>query len=169
MLKKAFFNRDSFLVASELIGCSLCRKNEDGGLIKSIISEIEIYDGFKDKASHAFKGITERNKVMFGSPGVLYVYLCYGIHNLMNVVTREKKYPAALLIRSVVNCEGPSRLTKYFNINLSHNKLSLSKKNGIWIEKRNSTKDYSIIKMPRIGVAYAGKPWSGKLYRYKLK
>ena len=76
ILKDHFFERDSFLVAEEILGCALVRELPDGNLISSIISEVEVYDGFLDKASHAHRGITKRNQVMFGPPGRAYVYLC---------------------------------------------------------------------------------------------
>ncbi len=100
ILKESFFNRDTKIVAKELLGKFLIRKIADKE-IATIITETEAYDGPYDLASHAFKGRTLRTEVMFGNPGKLYVYLCYGMHFMLNVVTREQGYPAAVLIRGV--------------------------------------------------------------------
>ncbi|CAI8323550.1 MAG: 3-methyladenine DNA glycosylase [Puniceicoccaceae bacterium MED-G32] len=169
ILKDHFFERDSFLVAEEILGCALVRELPDGNLIRSIISEVEVYDGFLDKASHAHRGITKRNQVMFGPPGRAYVYLCYGMHWLLNITTRESGYPAALLIRSVSDCKGPGRTTRFFHINGEQNNQSLNKENGLWLEANKNKLLKNIKKEPRVGIDYAGKPWVNKLYRYGLK
>ena len=98
-LKKEFFNRNTIVVAKELLGKYLVR-NIGGKIIKARITETEAYCGIKDKACHASKGLTERTKIMFGPPGHAYVYLIYGIYHCLNVVTREKGCPEAVLIRS---------------------------------------------------------------------
>ena len=72
-----------------------------GRIIRGRITETEAYDGFEDRASHAHKGPTTRNVVMFGSPGCAYLYLCYGVHWMLNFTTRERGYPAAVLVRGL--------------------------------------------------------------------
>src|SRR5438105_4294790 len=96
----SFFERDSFEVAHDLMGQYLCRTWRKQ-TIRYSINEIEVYDGIEDRASHAFgKDPTRgRAQILYGPAGYWYVYLCYGIHWMLNVVTREKGYPAALLIR----------------------------------------------------------------------
>lgn len=169
ILSESFFKRDSFLVAEEILGCVLSRKLPDNSIINSIITEVEVYDGFLDKASHAHRGCTKRNHVMFGSPGKAYIYLCYGIHWLFNITTRESGYPAALLIRSVRDCEGPGRLTRFFDIHGDQNNQTLNKVNGLWLEAKKVRSSGEILRKPRIGIGYAGKPWVDKPYRYCLK
>ena len=168
ILDNCFFERDSFQVAEEILGCALLRKLSDGDVIRSIISEVEVYDGFSDKASHAHRGLTKRNQVMFGPAGRAYIYLCYGIHWLFNITTRESGYPAALLIRSVIDCEGPGRLTRYFNINGEQNNQLLNKETGLWLEADRNECKKNFEKRPRVGINYAGKPWVDKPYRYCL-
>jgi len=169
VLKANFFERDSFLVAQELLGFKLCR-NLKGAVTRSTINEVEVYDGFKDRASHAFEKIpfTGRAGIMFGPPGCWYVYLCYGVHWMLNIVTREKGYPAALLLRGTMETSGPGRLTQSLVINSKFNGLRCSPKNGLWIESSDPPLSYQILKTPRIGVSYAGKVWSEKKYRFVM-
>ena len=85
VLNKSFFNRPTLDVARDLLGKQLCRRLDSGKIIRGRINETEAYDGFEDKASHAHKGATTRNVVMFGPPARAYVYLCYGMHWLLNI------------------------------------------------------------------------------------
>ena len=93
-------------LAPKLLGMKLCRQVEDK-IIKFRITETEAYFGEDDTACHAHKGKTERTKTLYEQGGVAYVYLCYGIHNLLNVVTGEKNFPQAVLIRGVEGFDGP--------------------------------------------------------------
>lgn len=169
ILNVDFFKRDSFIVAEEILGCALLRKLPNETIIRSIITEVEVYDGFSDKASHAYRGRTKRNEVMFGPPGRAYIYLCYGIHWLFNIVTRESGYPAALLIRSVTDCKGPGRLTRFFSINGQQNNQLLNKETGLWLEANTNVRLKNFEKRARVGIDYAGKPWVDRSYRYCLK
>ena len=101
MLPKSFYTRDDVVaIGRELLGKMLCTRI-NGGLAKAIITETEAYAGIDDRASHAFGGRrTARNEPMYSEGGVAYVYLCYGIHHLFNVVTGEKDMPHAVLIRA---------------------------------------------------------------------
>lgn len=166
-LGRTFFERNSFVVAEELIGCFLCRRFSDETIIRHTISELEVYDGFEDRASHAFKGPTKRNRVMFGSAGRLYIYLCYGMHWMLNITTEREDYPAAILIRALANCSGPGRLTKMLSINGHYNNKSLGRQTGLWIETRQ-IQNPSVKRSPRIGIAYAGNIWAKKPYRFTL-
>jgi DNA-3-methyladenine glycosylase len=168
VLAPEFFNRDTALVAKELLGKFLVR-NIDGQEISAMILETEAYDGHDDLASHASRGKTGRNSVMFGQPGHLYVYLCYGVHEMLNVVTREKDYPAAVLIRAVLGYNGPGKLTKYLKINRSLQGKLAGKESGLWFEDRQvSVVTSNILAQSRIGVAYAGPVWSSKKLRFVL-
>jgi len=100
-LKRSFFNLDTNYVAQNLLGKTLVRVFPDGQKIKAVILETEAYHGFEDKASHASRGKTERNKIMFDKAGLVYVYLIYGMYWCFNVTTMRKDFPAAVLIRSV--------------------------------------------------------------------
>ena len=93
-LKSSFFNQPTLEVAEALLGKVLVFKKFSG-----IITETEAYLGFEDPASHAFKGKTPRSKIMFGTSGVSYVYLIYGMYFMLNIVTEDKDFPAAVLIR----------------------------------------------------------------------
>lgn len=135
-----------------------------------MITEVEAYDGFKDKASHASRGKTKRNQVMFGEAGCFYIYLTYGIHWMLNVVTGPKDYPAAVLIRGTDKVGGPARLTKFLKIDKILNSKKAELKTGLWFEDRGvKISDKQISITPRIGVAYAGSVWSKKKYRFLLK
>jgi len=168
ILDKTFFCHDTRVVALELLGKFLVRrigKKE----ISLMITETEAYDGPNDKASHAYKGKTKRNEVMFDESGLWYVYLVYGMYNMLNIVTGAKEYPAAVLIRGVERVNGPGKVTKFLKITKSFNKKKSSRESGLWIEDRGIVvHNKEIKKTPRIGVAYAGK-WAKKPYRFVYK
>ena len=105
---------------------------------------------------------------MFGEAGVIYVYLIYGMYYCLNIVTGGKDFPAAVLIRGTENITGPARLTKFFKIDKSLNGKKLGKKTGLWIESDSKIENskLKILRMPRVGVAYAGKIWANKPYRF---
>ena len=184
-----FYLRNNVLrIAEELIGKFLVT-NIDGTLTSGMIVEAEAYKGVGDKASHAYNGKrTKRNEVMYAEGGFTYVYLCYGIHHLFNVVTNTKDVPHAILIRGIIptdgintilkrrnhktitkkTADGPGTLSTALGIKTLHSGISLSG-NLIWIEDRGvEFKKIDIITSPRIGVDYAGE--DAKLpYRYRLK
>lgn len=167
ILQANFFKRPTSVVARELLGKFLVRKLGNGGKIELMINELEAYDGFKDKASHAHRGMTARNKVMFGPGGFWYVYFCYGVHWMLNIVTGVESYPAAILIRGAGNVRGPGRLTKFLGVEGKLNCTKADLKSGLWVEDRGvEVPENSIKKTPRIGVAYAGPVWAKKAYRF---
>lgn len=167
ILRREFFERSALLVAPDLLGKFLVRENH-GKETALLISEVEAYDGFKDRASHASRGKTERNKIMFGEAGRWYVYFTYGIHWMLNIVTSPAGYPAAVLIRGSKEIIGPARITKFLGVNKKLNGLLANRENGLWIEDRGIKVALSAIKKSkRIGVAYAGK-WADKPYRFKI-
>jgi len=100
ILPQSFYSHPTLKVARNLLGAVLCRKIENE-IVRCRIMETEGYAGPNDKASHASKGRTERTKTMFGPPGYVYVYLVYGMHYMLNIVTERENYPAAVLIRAV--------------------------------------------------------------------
>jgi DNA-3-methyladenine glycosylase len=169
ILSSRFFNRPTLKISQELIGKFLVRKIGKKK-IEGMITEVEAYDGHRDRASHASRGETPRNSVMFGGAGVWYIYLIYGNYLMLNIVTHRKGYPAAILIRSTGVSKGPGRLTRHFKIDKSLNKKIANEKSGLWIEDRGVKIAKSKIKRtPRIGVDYAGPIWSKKHWRFVLK
>ncbi len=178
VLKEFFFQRPTLMVAHDLLGKFLVR-NIGRQEIAVMITEVEAYDGPRDKASHASRGMTLRNSIMFGVGGYFYIYLCYGMYEMLNIVTGPQNYPAAILIRgasSLLSKEGsggglngPGKLTKFLKINRRFNKKLANKATGLWFEDRGVKITGKMIKRtPRIGVAYAGPIWSRKKYRFLL-
>ncbi len=164
VLDKKFYKQDTLRVAQELIGKYLVKDGKE-----YMIVETEAYDGPNDKASHAYKGRTDRTEVMFGSSGIWYVYLVYGMYWMLNIVTASKDYPAAVLIRGVEEYKGPGVLTRELGITDQFNGKPADKSTGLWIKDREEEieKD-DIISTSRIGVDYA-KEWKDKPYRFVLK
>lgn len=169
IIKKTFFERNSVIVAEQLLGKFLARRIGEKK-ISLMITETEAYEGFEDKASHASRGKTTRNAPMFGPGGVWYVYFTYGMHWMLNVVCGKKDYPAAVLIRGVEGINGPARLTKFLKVNKKFNGAKAAPKTGLWLEDGGiKIKPAEIKKLPRIGVDYAGPVWTKKRYRFILK
>jgi DNA-3-methyladenine glycosylase len=184
-LAKHFFDRPTLAVARDLLGKFLVRRYKRKKLAL-MITEVEAYDGPNDLASHASRGKTERNKVMFGKAGRFYVYFTYGMHWMLNIVTGPKNYPAAVLIRGGILADnrkgasgparlnfsekklgGPARLTKYLKIDGKLNGKPATKKTGLWFEDRGinprskrGTLDLArmISKIPRAGARVKVKP-----------
>src|SRR5437763_13402343 len=99
MLGRRFFDRRAVDVASDLLGCVIEHETDDG-LVGVRLTEVEAYDGPDDPGSHAFRGKTPRNAVMFGEPGFVYVYFTYGMHFCMNLVCGPAGWPSAVLLRA---------------------------------------------------------------------
>lgn len=168
VLTKKFFGRPALIVAQKLLGKYLVRQIGTK-TIKYLITEVEAYDGFKDKASHASRGKTKRNAPMFGEAGRWYVYFTYGMHYMLNIVTGPKNYPAAVLIRGAQGTSGPARVTKKLKIDKNFNNKIASPKTGLWIADGGiKIKNNKIQKLPRVGVSYAGQFWSKKKWRFRL-
>jgi DNA-3-methyladenine glycosylase len=182
ILTQKFFTRPTLQVAHDLLGKFLVRKNplsrgvdapRGRGVLKNnkneiavMITEVEAYDGPRDKASHASRGLTERNAIMFGEGGYFYVYLCYGMYEMLNIVTGPQNYPAAILLRGAVITpspyqgegwgeveksplsrgvaaprgrgvfDGPGKLTKFLKVDRRFNKKLAAKNTGLWFEDR---------------------------------
>ncbi len=169
ILPKKFFDRNAEIVAKELLGKFLVRKI-GGKEIASMITETEAYIGPHDLANHASKGKTERTGVMFGEPGTFYIYLIYGMYLLLNVVVREKGYPAAVLIRGLEAASGPGRAGKFLKITKAMNGKTAGKGSGLWFEEREvKVAKNKIGKSARVGVEYAGPVWAKKELRFFIK
>ena len=162
-----FFQDDVLDVAPKLIGKYLCRAFDDGSIIKKRISEIEIYRGEEDLACHASNGKTPRNEIMYKKGGVLYIYLIYGMHWMLNFVTGGINNPQAVLLRGIDDIIGPGRVTKNLKIDKSFNGEDLCNSKRIWIENNDLSAEYTTD--VRVGVDYAGDYWKNKLWRLVLK
>ncbi|MCC5845390.1 MAG: DNA-3-methyladenine glycosylase [Verrucomicrobia bacterium] len=167
-LATSFFARSTVTVARDLLGRRLVRCHGDGRMTEGMITETEAYDGFEDRASHAHRGMTRRNAVMFGPPGVIYLYLCYGVHWLLNITTREEGYPTAVLIRGMEGVSGPGRLTKHLELSGEENTLPLGRTAGLWVAAGNPVPEASVARSARVGVDYAGPEWSRMPWRFQV-
>jgi len=145
-----FYHRPCIDVARDLIGKVIVCNGK-----RLRISETEIYWGEEDTACHAHKGRTKRTEILYGESGVIYVYLCYGIHWLMNVISGEPGHPQGVLIRACDGFEGPGRLTKRLQIDGSFNYRSASQDADIWFEDDGT--DCSVITDKRVGIGYASE------------
>lgn len=163
VLGPEFFDRRTLTVARQLIGKFLVWRR-DGADVAVMITETEAYDGFRDKASHAYRGRTPRNAPMFRGAGTIYVYFTYGMHFMLNLVCGEQRHPAAVLIRGAGEIVGPARLTKALRIDKTLNDRPLGVETGLWVEDRGvRIPPRTIVCTPRIGIDYAEdyvhKPW----------
>lgn len=165
ILDQSFFARPALTVAKELLGKYLVRRwrNVEQAVV---INEVEAYIGPHDLACHGRFGRTVRTEVMYGPAGHWYVYLCYGIHWMLNVVTDEPEWPAAVLFRGVGEFTGPGKLTKALRIDKRLNGLAADEASGLWIEERGlKVRRSQIRRTPRIGIDYA-QHWKAKPYRF---
>ena len=164
-LNYEFFHRECLEVAKDLTGKILVRKT-DSGELRMRISETEAYCGESDTACHAHKGRTPRTEVLYADAGTIYVYLCYGIHWLLNIVTGEKEDPQAVLIRACVDANGPGKLTKALGITGALNRKSILETEDIWIEDDGNR--YEILTDKRVGIGYAAQEDQDRLWRFKI-
>lgn len=163
-LGRDFFSRDCLEVAPELVGKIIARKLSDGTVIRVRITETEAYRGEEDKACHASKGRTPRTELLYGESGVIYVYLCYGMHWLMNVITGEKDIPQGVLIRAGEGYNGPAKLTKRLMINKEQNGSYIYDNDSVWIEDDGYKPVIETAK--RVGIDYAGEYWRDIEWRF---
>lgn len=166
-LKRSFYIRSALIVAPDLLGKVLVRKFTDGKVYEGKITEVEAYCGKKDLASHASRGKTPRNKIMFAQGGYLYVYFIYGMYWLANVVAGKKDSPEAILLRGLDSAKGPGRVGKVLGVNKDFYGEDLTKSQRIWIEEGEKNQKLEILKGKRIGLSYGGK-WADKLWRFYL-
>jgi DNA-3-methyladenine glycosylase len=182
-LPREFYSRDTRVVARDLLGKYLIRHLNDENIVAKIV-EVEAYRGSDDPASHAYKGQTPRNQLMFGKAGFSYVYFTYGKHYCLNVTTEKEGIPGAVLIRaieimdglelarrnrkanSLVNLSnGPGKLTEALNITKIHNGLDLTERNELFIRHSEIDRSHEITVSRRIGI----KAGSEKLWRFYIK
>ena len=166
ILNKSYFTESAITLAPDLIGKILCRRTEKG-VIRARITETECYYGEEDTACHAHKGKTPRTKVMYEEGGLTYVYLCYGMHAMLNIVTGPKDHPEAVLIRGLDVAKGPGRTTKILSITTSDNSLPLIEESGVWLEDDGEKPEF--IALPRVGIDYANEEDRNRPWRFLMK
>jgi len=178
ILPLTWFQRDTSIVAEQLIGCQLCVRQDNGEILRCIISETEAYLGIRDKASHNYGGRhTARTEVMYRSGGHIYVYLIYGIHHMLNLITQTEREPEGVMLRAAFfedaisktdfkHLSGPGKLTKRLGISGRFKGKTLGVETGLWVE--NKILQPEVVREKRIGIDYAdeAKDW---LERYCWK
>lgn len=152
-----------------LLGKVLVR-HQGGRESVHVITEVEAYIGERDLACHASRGRTARTEVLYGPPGHWYVYLVYGMHEMLNLVTGPEDWPSAILIRGVEGIAGPGRVTRSLRIDRALNSRAAAPSSGLHIEDRGiRVPDRRVTRTPRIGVDYAGPVWAAKQWRFIVK
>jgi DNA-3-methyladenine glycosylase len=165
-LAPGFFDRPADRVARELLGAWLVVRAEDGRVTRHVVFETEAYLGAHDLACHGRTGPTRRNATMFGPAGRWYVYLCYGMHWMLNIVTGPEGVPAAVLIRGAGAHEGPGRVTRSLGIDRVFDGRRATARSGLWLEASGLVVPRRLVaRTPRIGVGYAGV-WAEKPLRF---
>jgi DNA-3-methyladenine glycosylase len=195
-LPRIFYARRTLTVARDLLGRVLARRTPDGAVLRGRIVEAEAYVGEEDRACHARAGRTPRTDVMYGPPGFAYVYLTYGMHHMLNVVTEAEGRPAAVLVRAVEPLEGlewmararrngsaedagaaplkphqltsgPGKLCQAFGLDLRDNRADLLG-SELWIEEGSPVPGARIAASARIGCETAAAPWDLMPWRFYL-
>ena len=156
-----FYHRHALEVAPELVGKLLVY---NGKALR--ISETEAYCGTADTACHAHKGRTPRTEVLYADAGTVYVYLCYGVHWLMNIITGDAEDPQGVLIRACLEAEGPGKLTRALGITGAQNRVSVVTSDQIWIA--DDGLPCTVRTDPRIGIGYAAPEDQAKPWRFLL-
>jgi len=164
-LQESFYQRECLEVAKELVGKWLVRQLPSGEMRRLRITETEAYCGEEDTACHAHRGRTNRTEVMYAKAGTIYVYLCYGIHWMLNLVTGEEGQPQAVLIRASDGAPGPGRLTKALAVTGELNRGSILGEE-LWIEDDGIP--CQVFTDKRVGIGYASQEDQEKLWRFKM-
>ena len=165
-LERSFYTRPCLTVARGLVGKVLVHRMEDGRELRLRISETEAYCGEEDTACHAHKGRTRRTEVMYARGGTVYVYLCYGIHWMLNIVSGGEEEPQAVLIRACVDAAGPGKLTKALGITGALNGGSILGEE-LWIEDDGFA--CAVETGRRVGIGYASPEDQERPWRFIMK
>jgi DNA-3-methyladenine glycosylase len=175
---KVLQQKKTVALARWLVGKHLVRRFPDGRVEARMIVETEAYNGEEDQACHARAGRTKRTEVLYRAGGIWYVYLCYGIHEMLNLVVGPEGFPAAILIRGVEGAIGPGRVTKQLGINRALNGAralpggeprEANAAGELWIEDRGvRVAREKVVATPRVGIDYAGPEWVAKPWRFML-
>ncbi len=166
-LPRSFFSNNVVEVACQLVGKILVFGSQQG-----VILETEAYRGADDPASHAFKGATPRSRIMFGPPGVSYVYLIYGMYHCLNITTEPETFPSAVLIRGLylltppsIQLKGPGKICQQLDITTAHNGIDLTTASDFYVREGKQKMVKEIEATPRIGI----KVGQEKLWRFIAK
>ena len=156
-----FYHRPSLEVAPDLVGKVLVHNGQ-----RLRISETEAYCGENDTACHAHKGRTKRTEVLYADAGTVYIYLCYGMHWMLNIITGDKEDPQGVLIRACAEAPGPGMLTKKLGITGALNRSSAVNTPTLWIEDDGFR--CQILTDKRVGIGYAAPEDRDRLWRFKM-
>jgi DNA-3-methyladenine glycosylase len=187
-LKRDVFQGGTLAIARQLLGKSLVKLEADGTRLSGSIIETEAYIGRDDLACHARAGRTPRNAAMWGEPGHAYVYFTYGMHWMLNVVTEEEGFPAAVLLRALVPragldrmrarrsgrpdsdlCRGPAKLCQAFSIDRSFDGLDLCLPDSpLFLEAGVNIPDSGVTQGPRVGLNKVDEPWKSMPWRFRV-
>jgi len=164
-LEGDFYAQDVLDAAPALLGKVICRAGASGVIRRGRITEVEVYRGEADTACHARVGRTRRTSVLYRPGGYAYVYLCYGIHHLFNIVTGPVDQPQAALIRGIEGAVGPGRTTAALGITTADNDTDLRTAADLWLED-DGTRPVRIAASPRVGIGYASPEDQARLWRF---
>ena len=169
-VERELFAFPATVLAPRLIGHLLCRATPQG-ILRLRIVETECYFGEEDTACHAHRGRTPRTETLYREGGIAYVYLCYGMHHLLNVVSGPAEHPEAVLLRGVEGFIGPGRLTRALQITKELNGLDLRDSEELWLEEDDQTASFAarIVTAPRVGIDYADPADRDRPWRYCIQ
>lgn len=185
-VNREFYNRDTLMVAEEILGKLLVHKTEDG-VVKGKIVEVEVYMGPDDKAAHSYGNRkSERTKIQYGEGGYAYVYLIYGMHCCMNIVTNTSEKPESILIRALepvegielmkkrrktsnlrMLCNGPGKLSQAMGITRENYGDDLCG-DSLYLEYREPLPKENVVRTKRINIDYAQEA-RDYLWRFVVK
>ncbi len=166
-LDNDFFKQDAEIAAPLLVGKLICLKKESGEVFRMRITETECYKGTDDTACHASRGKTERNAPLWLSGGFTYVYLCYGMYDMFNIITGEENDPQGVLIRGVEGYGGPGKFTKFAGLDRTFNRLDLRRSDRLWLEDDGFVPE--LVEAKRVGIEYAAPADQNRLWRFSDK
>jgi len=161
-----FFTVPVLELSEKLLGKVIVRRIDNGEVKRFRITEVEAY-GNNDSACHAFRGKTKRNAPMFEAGGILYVYLCYGMFNLLNIVSGTEGSPEGVMIRCIDNIEGPGRSGRAMEITREFNREDLTTSDRIWLEDDGFVAS-NITYLKRVGIGYATQEDQDKFWRFSI-
>ncbi|NIM95253.1 MAG: DNA-3-methyladenine glycosylase [Anaerolineales bacterium] len=187
-LDRPFFARSTLNVAIELLGQHLVRIDEDGVRLSGMIIETEAYVGVEDLGCHAHSGRTKRNAIMWGPPGIAYVYFTYGMHWMLNMVTEEDGFPAAVLLRGILPIDGlerirsrrlvrsskdltngPAKICQALGIDGQFNGHDVCGPESVLFIERGLDVDESLVTLsPRVGLNSVPEPWKSIPWRFQV-
>lgn len=166
-VENSFYLINAREAAPRMVGKMLCLRRASGEVLRMRITETEAYLGVEDTACHAAKGKTERNSALWQAGGFSYVYLCYGMYHMFNIITGEEDDPQGVLIRGVEGYQGPGKFTKFCGIDKSFNRIDMRESEVLWLEDDGFAPE--LVASPRIGIDYAAPKDREALLRFTDK